>query len=108
MHWKNKSSDIDDTLDVFSCHGIGGITGMLLTPVFAKEVGLIYGETQTFLYHLLGLAIVLTYVFGVSYGLFWITNKITRLRVSNEHEEIGLDLSQHGETVYEEKLQAVD
>lgn len=108
VHWKNKSSDIDDTLDVFSCHGIGGITGMLLTPVFAKEVGLIYGETQTFLYHLLGLAIVLIYVFGVSYGLFWITNKITRLRVSKAHEEMGLDLSQHGETVYEEKLQAVD
>ncbi|MCB0622856.1 MAG: ammonium transporter, partial [Saprospiraceae bacterium] len=54
---KNKS-ELDDTLDVFPSHGVGGIVGMILTAVFAREVGLIYGETTTFLYHLLALAIV--------------------------------------------------
>ena len=104
VHWKNNASNIDDTLDVFHCHGVGGITGMILTAVFAKGVGLVYGETTTFYHHLLGLAIVITYVFVVSYGLFWLTNKITMLRVSESDEEIGLDLSQHNESVYEEKL----
>ena len=40
-----KRFDIDDSLDVFACHGMGGIIGLLLTGVFAKDVGLFYGET---------------------------------------------------------------
>lgn len=107
VHWKNNSSEIDDTLDVFPCHGVGGITGMLLTAVFAKEVGLTSGQTTTFLYHLLGLAIVLIFTFVVSYALYVLTNYITRIRVSEKHEALGLDLSQHGESVYEEALESL-
>jgi Amt family ammonium transporter len=94
---KNKSN-LDDTLDVFPCHGVGGIVGMILTGVFAKEVGLFYGQTTTFLYHLLGLVIVSVFSFAGSYILYKITNLITPLRVSAENEILGLDYSQHGET----------
>jgi Amt family ammonium transporter len=96
-YYKQRTS-LDDTLDVFPCHGVGGIVGMVLTSVFAKDVGLVYGETQTFLYHLLALAIVGAFSFGGSYLIYKITGQITRLRVSPEDERMGLDLSQHAET----------
>ena len=98
IHLKNKS-EIDDTLDVFPSHGVGGIVGMLLTAVFAKEVGLVYGETTTFLYHLLGLVIVSLFCFGGSYALYVIVDKILTMRVREDQEEKGLDLSQHGEHI---------
>lgn len=97
VYYKQRTS-LDDTLDVFPCHGVGGIVGMVLTSVFAKDVGLVYGETQTFLYHLLALAIVGAFSFGGSYLIYKITGQITRLRVSPEDERMGLDLSQHAET----------
>lgn len=93
---KNRSN-LDDTLDVFPCHGLGGIVGMLLTGVFAKDVGLYYGHTETFLYHLLALIIVTVYTFGGSYLLYKITEKIVPLRVSKQEEIDGLDYTQHGE-----------
>ncbi len=98
IHLKNKT-EIDDTLDVFPSHGVGGIVGMLLTAVFASEVGLVYGETTTFLYHLLGLIIVAVYCFGGSYVLYIVVDKILTMRVREDQEERGLDLSQHGETI---------
>jgi len=98
IHLKNKSS-IDDTLDVFPSHGIGGIVGMLLTAVFASGVGLIYGETTTFLNHLLALVITFIYCFGVSYVLYMLVDKILTMRVREDQEEVGLDLSQHGEKI---------
>ncbi|MDN4164938.1 ammonium transporter [Cytophagales bacterium LB-30] len=96
VHLKSKTS-IDDTLDVFPCHGVGGISGMIFTGIFAHEVGLVYGDSTTFLYHLLALVLVSIFTFGGSYFLYWLTDKIIPLRVSQEHEELGLDLSQHGE-----------
>jgi len=93
---KNKTV-VDDTLDVFPSHGVGGIVGMLLTAVFAKEVGLIYGETQTFIYHILTLLGVAIFTFGGSWILYWIVDKIIPIRVREDQEERGLDLSQHGE-----------
>jgi ammonium transporter, Amt family len=91
-------SNIDDTLDVFPAHGVGGMTGMVLTAVFASGVGLIYGEVKTFAFHLLALVIVALFAFGGSYLLYWITNKIIGMRVSPNSEKIGLDLSQHDES----------
>lgn len=98
VHYNNEKYRLDDTLDVFACHGLGGIVGMILTAVFAKEVGLIYGETTTFLYHLLALVIVAVFAFGGSLLLFYITNLIVPMRVQKEQEAAGLDISQHGET----------
>ncbi|MEO1653950.1 MAG: ammonium transporter, partial [Bacteroidota bacterium] len=98
IRYQNQS-DIDDTLDVFPSHGIGGIVGMLLTAVFASEVGLVYGQTSTFLYHLLVLVITAVYCFGGSYLLYTIVDLLLIMRVDGEEEEMGLDLSQHGESV---------
>ena len=98
VHWKSKST-LDDTLDVFPCHGVGGIVGMIATGVFAKDVGLIYGTSTTFLMHLAALAIVAAFAGGGSYLLYKVTNAIIPLRVTDEQEDIGLDLSQHGESL---------
>jgi Amt family ammonium transporter len=89
---------LDDTLDVFPAHGMGGIIGMLLTAVFAQGVGLFYGEFKTFLFHLLALVIVGIYAFGGSYLLYVLTNKLIPLRVSPKSERLGLDITQHGES----------
>jgi Amt family ammonium transporter len=94
---KNKSS-IDDTLDVFPSHGIGGIVGMILTAVFANEVGLIYGKTQTFMYHIIALVLVAVFTYFGSWVLYWIVNKILPVRVREDQEDRGLDASQHGES----------
>lgn len=99
VFYNNEKYRLDDTLDVFACHGLGGIVGMILTAVFAKEVGLVYGEYETFLYHLLGLVIVAVFTFGGSLLLFTIVNKIVPMRVTKEQEADGLDISQHGESV---------
>jgi Amt family ammonium transporter len=97
---------IDDALDVFACHGVGGMVGMLLTGVFASKSvnaivgenqGLIYGDTTLFLRQLKALVLVSIFAFTVSYALFFIVNKITPLRVSEDKEELGLDITQHGE-----------
>ncbi len=96
IQWKNKSR-IDDTLDVFPSHGVGGIVGMVLTAVFAKEVGLVYGETETFLYHLLALVLTSIFAFGGSYLLFRLVDAMLSMRVREDQETRGLDLSQHGE-----------
>lgn len=96
VRYKHKIG-LDDTLDVFPCHGIGGIMGMLFTGIFAKDVGLISGQTSTFLYHLLTLVLVSIFTFGGSYCLYFITDKIIPMRVVSEKEELGLDLSQHNE-----------
>lgn len=99
-------TNIDDTLDVFPCHGLGGIVGMLLTGIFAKEVGLIYGDATTFLYHLLGLAIVSVFAFGGSYLLYKLTDLILPMRVSSEQEQKGLDITQHGEEASDIKVRS--
>jgi Amt family ammonium transporter len=98
-------STLDDTLDVFPAHGMGGIVGMLATAIFANEVGLIHGEITTFLYHLLALVIVAIFTFGGSMLMYKITDMIVPMRISPHGEKIGLDISQHDESynfVYKE------
>ena len=94
-----KRFDIDDSLDVFACHGMGGIVGLLLTGVFAKDVGLFYGETTTFTNHIYALIIISVFTFFGSLLIYKITALIIPIRVSNEIEEKGLDHSIHGETI---------
>jgi len=98
VHWKSRSS-LDDTLDVFPCHGVGGMVGMIATGVFAQQVGLIHGRTDVFLAQLLALAIAAPYAFIGSWLLFRFTDTIIPLRVSEQQELIGLDITQHDETV---------
>src|SRR6201991_2083276 len=105
--WRSSTS-IDDTLDVFPCHGVGGMVGMLLTGVFAHQNvnagnttgnGLYYGETHLFVIHLITLVGVSAFAFFGSYILLKVTDLISPLRVSEEDEIAGLDVSQHGETM---------
>jgi Amt family ammonium transporter len=93
----NNKNKVDDTLDVFATHGIGGIVGMILTAVFAKNVGLIYGELTTFMFHLLTIIITTVFTLLMSYILFKIVDSLLPLRVREDQEERGLDASQHGE-----------
>ena len=99
--FKGKTS-LDDTLDVFPCHGLGGIVGMILTGVCAQEVGLLAGHSQTFLAHLMALVAVSLFTFGGSFSLYWVTDRILPLRVPASEELLGLDLSQHGESLGEQ------
>ncbi|MEJ7734630.1 MAG: ammonium transporter [Polyangiaceae bacterium] len=103
VHWRSQSK-IDDTLDVFPCHGVGGIVGMVLTAVFAQDGGLIGGSPLLLLKHLGALGIVGAFTFGGAWLLYRVTNLITPLRVDAQHEQLGLDLSQHGESLSMEDL----
>jgi len=103
VSWKQKTS-LDDTLDVFPCHGVGGIVGMLLTGVFATKTvnatgadGLFYGNPAFFFIQLKGAAIVIVFSFVASFVIFKFINLIQPIRVSDEEEEMGLDQSQHDE-----------
>ena len=92
-----KKSNIDDTLDVFPSHGVGGIIGMVLTAVFANNVGLIYGDSTVFFYHLITILITIVFTLLLSYLLLKIVDSVIPLRVREDQEERGLDASQHGE-----------
>jgi Amt family ammonium transporter len=97
---KNRST-IDDTLDVFPCHGVGAIFGMIATAVFAKDVGLVAGQTKTLVMHLAALGIVSGFCFGGSYLIYLLVDRLVPLRVEADCEDMGLDLSQHGEAIGE-------
>lgn len=98
-------SKVDDTLDVFPCHGVGGMVGMVMTGIFASSAvnpsidaqGLAYGDSSLFVNHLIALVGVSVFAFAGSWLLLKITNVILPLRVSNEDELVGLDKSQHDE-----------
>lgn len=103
VHLKSKSS-LDDTLDVFPCHGVGGMVGMLMTGVFATVAvnaagnnGWANGNFNFFLTQLKAMACAVGYSFTVSFLIFKLINFIVPLRVSDKEEEEGLDASQHNE-----------
>jgi Amt family ammonium transporter len=97
VSWKNKKNSFDDALDVFPTHGVGGIVGTVLTGVFVYEPDAGISHLHSFLNHCLAVVIVFVYTFGVSYAIYWLTNKMIPLRVSEKSEKIGLDRSQHDE-----------
>jgi Amt family ammonium transporter len=104
VHFKATKTVLDDTLDVFPCHGIGGMVGMLMTGVFATLAvnkaganGLMNGNPSFFFIQLKAMAIAVVYSFVVSWLIFKFINFIVPLRVSREEEEEGLDASQHDE-----------
>jgi Amt family ammonium transporter len=100
VYWKTKTQ-LDDTLDVFPCHGVGGMVGMIATAFFAdfgSYKGVIASGTADLLVaHLKGLAVVIAFVLIGSYALYAFVNLIIPIRVKEDQEALGLDLSQHGE-----------
>jgi Amt family ammonium transporter len=103
VYYKQKST-LDDTLDVFPCHGIGGMVGMLMTGIFATKAvnsagnfGWAYGNPAFFLTQLKAMAIAVGYSFTVSFLIFKFINFVLPLRVTSREEELGLDATQHNE-----------
>ncbi len=101
-----QKSRLDDTLDVFPCHGLGGMVGMLLTGVFANQLvhgikdgpqGWFYGNYSFFFTQLKAMAIVAAYSFSVSWLIFKFIHLVLPMRVTEEEEALGLDATQHNE-----------
>ena len=120
VNWKSMKR-LDDTLDVFACHGVGGIMGMILTAIFAHPspdeitdgVSLLHGPNGElgwgiFGHHMAALVLVSLFTFGGAWLLYKITDKIIPLRVSEEAEDMGLDLSQHDEQMDPESETSIE
>ncbi|MDR1397571.1 MAG: ammonium transporter [Desulfarculales bacterium] len=102
-----KKLKIDDALDAFGCHGIGGIWGGLMTGVFADPTineaaaaGLFWGESRQFTAQIIAIAVSMALAGAGTLICASLTRGFTPLRVSKRDELIGLDMSQHGETAY--------
>jgi len=92
----------DDSLDVFGVHGVGGITGALLTGVFASvgATGLLLGNSHQLLLQLEGVVITIIYAAVCTIVIGFVIDKTIGLKVSESEENIGLDTTQHGESAY--------
>ena len=95
---------LDESLDAWAIHGMGGIFGALATWIFAVAAvggvdGLFYGNPGQFLIQFVDVAVVVAYSFGVTYIIARAVDAVMGLRVSEEEEYVGLDIAQHGESV---------
>jgi Amt family ammonium transporter len=107
MLLRAKKMGVDESLDVWACHGIGGTWGALATGIFASVSvnaaganGLIFGNAMQVLKQLLAVVSVWAFAFGVTLGLAKLVDVTMGLRVSPTEETVGLDISQHGERAY--------
>jgi Amt family ammonium transporter len=94
---------LDESLDAWAVHGMGGFWGAIATGIFASAAvggtnGLIYGNTHQFLIQLFDASVAMIYAFVMTYILAIIIDKTMGLRVTEEEEYVGLDISQHGES----------
>jgi ammonium transporter, Amt family len=99
---------VDDALDVFGVHGVGGIIGALATGIFATKAinpagadGLLYGNPGQLVTQLIAVVAVALYAAGVTWVLLKLVDALLGIRVSPEEEQRGLDVSQHGEVAYQ-------
>jgi Amt family ammonium transporter len=108
VHWKSKTS-LEDTLDVFPCHGVGGAVGMIMTGLFANTAinaanttgnGLFFGEFTLIKVHLIGLVVAVAFISLGSFIILKVTDWISPMTISEEEKKMGSDLSQHGERLY--------
>ncbi|HNW34724.1 MAG TPA: ammonium transporter [Candidatus Ozemobacteraceae bacterium] len=104
---KNRMN-LDDALDVWGVHGVGGMIGVVLLGVFATKAvnpagatGLYYGESSFFLAQIAAIVISSIYAFGFTYGMLLVIDKITPVKVAESVEKNGLDEALHGEQAYE-------
>jgi Amt family ammonium transporter len=98
---------LDESLDVWACHGMGGTWGALATGLFATTAvneaganGLFYGNPSQFFIQLVAVAASSVFAFGVTFAIAKLLNRSVGLRVSENEEEVGLDISEHGERAY--------
>jgi Amt family ammonium transporter len=100
LHW-------DDALDVWGVHGVGGFLGIVLLGIFATTAfnpagtnGLIAGNGEFFLKQLAAVVISSVWAFAFTYGMLWLIDRFTPVKVDETTEESGLDAALHGETAY--------
>jgi Amt family ammonium transporter len=108
MRWRNRSK-IDDSLDVFACHGIGGTWGAFATGIFASvgltaSGGLLNGNFKHFGIQLLAVIVIWAFSFGMTWVIGKLIDITMELRVSKTEESVGLNISQHGESAYGQDL----
>ncbi|MGA3298176.1 MAG: ammonium transporter [Candidatus Bathyarchaeia archaeon] len=104
--WRARTR-LDDSLDVFACHGAGGILGAIATGIFASTLinpagpnGLLYGNMYQLIIQVFGVVVVGFFAFVGTYVLLRVINVFTQVRVSPKDEDAGLDISQFGEEAY--------
>lgn len=103
-----KKLKIDDALDAFGCHGIGGIWGGIATGIFAQKSinstakwdGLVFGDYRLFLAQLEGILITIVIAVAGTLLCVAVVRIFTPLRVNLKEEQLGLDVTQHGENAY--------
>ena len=102
-----QARNLDESLDVWACHGMGGLWGALATGLFATKAvndtganGLFYGNPMQFVIQAIAAIIAIVFAFGVTFIVAKILDKTMGLRVSENEEEVGLDISEHGERAY--------
>jgi Amt family ammonium transporter len=98
---------IDESLDVWACHGMGGVWGVIAAGIFASKAvnpavpnGLIYGNWGLLQVQAISALVVAVYSFGITYGLAKLVDYCWGLSVTEAEERVGLDISQHGEEAY--------
>ena len=98
---------VDESLDVWACHGMGGLWGVIATGIFASKAinpaganGLIFGNVNFFGIQVLAAVGLAVFSFAASYALAKLVDKVWGLSVSEAEEQVGLDISQHGEEAY--------
>ena len=97
----DKKLKIDDPVGAVSVHGINGALGTILVGIFATDGGLFYGGGASLLVsQLIGVVAVGIWAFGTGYLLFTVLKKTIGVRVSAKEEELGLDITEHGESAY--------
>lgn len=99
--WKESAKKVDDSLDVFACHGVGGLVGMLLTGAFAAQEGGLFvtGDPGLFIKHVVAAVGCAAFIFIMSYIIMQAITVISPLRVADDEEVLGLDRSQHDEVI---------
>ena len=97
----------DDSLDVVGVHLVGGVIGALLTGVFAEiavnaagDNGALFGNAGQFVDQMLGVGVTIGYSAVLTLGILWIVDKTVGIRLSQDEELVGADLTQHGEAAY--------
>jgi Amt family ammonium transporter len=98
---------LDESLDVWACHGMGGTWGALATGLFATKLvnpagadGLFYGNPAQFGIQALAAGVSIVYAFSITFVLAKLLSRWMGLRVTENEEEVGLDISEHGERAY--------
>jgi len=100
-----KEKKLDDALDVWGVHGVGGALGIVLLGILASSDiggvdGLYHGNASFLWVQLGGLALAAVWAYAATYGLLWGIDKVTPVRVDEEAEKVGLDEALHGEIAY--------